>query len=159
MSNIFTYDDIKLLFGISQKNHPLLSLTNIVIDSRQHLDHSLFVALKTPHNDGHYYIDDVLHNMSNCVVSHQKTYPNHDRVIYVEDTADIITKIALYKRQYYQTTWVAITGSVGKTSLKNLLGTLLQDFSCYSTKANVNNMLGVPLNMAQSHIITSLCCY
>ena len=122
----------------------------IHIDSRNLSNNSLFIALKTKKNDGHFYINQALNGKAVAVLSHQKEQEKQKNTIYCHDTHQALIDIATYKKSHYQCQWVGITGSVGKTSLKNMLSFALEPYQSYSTKANLNNTLGVPLMMSNT---------
>lgn len=76
-----------------------------------------------------------------------KKFPNATIVI-VEDTVKAIQKIAAYKRSLYDIPIVAITGSVGKTSTKDMVASVLaQEYKVLKTQGNYNNEIGLPLTI------------
>jgi len=76
-----------------------------------------------------------------------KKFPNATIVI-VEDTVKAIQKIAAYKRSLYNIPVVAITGSVGKTSTKDMIASVLaQKYKVLKTQGNYNNEIGLPLTI------------
>ncbi len=76
-----------------------------------------------------------------------KKFPNATIVV-VEDTVKAIQQIAQYKRSLYNIPVVAITGSVGKTSTKDMVASILsQKYKVLKTQGNYNNQIGLPLTI------------
>lgn len=126
--------------------------SNIVqFNSKDVKSGDLFIALKG-NGDGHDYVTDALenHNAGIAIVhqeKYKKQYPN--KTILVEDTYQALLKLAHYKRSRSKAKFIAITGSVGKTSTKTILGVLLErTSSCFVSRGNFNNYLGVAINLA-----------
>ena len=119
------------------------SVTDIKIDSRQVQPGELFIAVKGENTDGHFYIDKALENGAVCVVSEK---PMGDKPhILVESTFTALKDIAEYYRSLFDIKVVAITGSVGKTTAKEMVASVLsQKFSVLKTKGNFNNEFGLP---------------
>lgn len=126
----------------------------VVIDSREVKPGVLFVALGGEKNNGHHFIEHALQaGAVGVVVSEQEflEQPKHVGVIYAEaGGAHFLQALARFWRAKFTGPVVAITGSQGKTSTKDLLGQVLQEeFHLVVTKENQNNELGLPLTMTQ----------
>ena len=109
----------------------------------------LFIALQG-NQDGHIYAVDALKRGANAVIISKKidNLPE-DKVILVEDTARALYKMAEYKRAKSKAKFIGITGSVGKTSTKDMTNTVLQAFGkVFASRGNFNNYLGVQINLA-----------
>lgn len=117
----------------------------IAIDSRKARPHSLFVAIRGERFDGHDYVREaVKHEVSAALVS---TKPAIEiSYLRVEDTLDALGRIGAFNRQMYPHPVIAITGSTGKTTCKQMLADILGlRQAVYATPANHNNEVGVPL--------------
>lgn len=76
-----------------------------------------------------------------------KKYPNNV-IIKVNDTIDALQKIAVYKREMYDIPVIGVTGSVGKTSTKDLVSSVMSmKYKTLKTSGNYNNHIGVPLTV------------
>ncbi len=121
-------------------------ITGVKTDSRTVTAGDLFVAIKGEHFDGHDFIPQVLEKGASAVLS-GKAYPD-PRVIVVEDTVRGLMDAAKeYRKRYYPFT-VGVTGSVGKTSTKEMIYAVLSsDHKTLKTLGNHNNEIGLPLTL------------
>ena len=133
--------------------NPELFISSISIDSRTIFDteSSLFFALKSERNDGHRYIADLVHmGVRAFVVS---DYPEELRklenccFIIVADTLKALQKLAAWHRSQFQIPVVGITGSNGKTIVKEWLFDLLKNRSVIRSPKSYNSQVGVPLSV------------
>jgi len=125
------------------------SFTGISIDSRKILKGELFVALKGSRFDGHDFLQDALEKGSGAMVSLQATGPVHDKtIIYVGDTLKALQDIAHYIRLSRNMPVVAVTGSNGKTTTKELISSILgTQYKVMKNTGNLNNHIGLPLSL------------
>ncbi|MGX6960394.1 MAG: UDP-N-acetylmuramoyl-tripeptide--D-alanyl-D-alanine ligase [Rickettsia endosymbiont of Pentastiridius leporinus] len=109
----------------------------------------LFIALKG-NRDGHDYVHDAINKgAAAAIVSKQIDISDKEKTILVNDCFEALEKLALYKRKNSKAKFIAITGSVGKTSTKEALKTLLQHNSkIFAGRGNFNNHLGLLINLA-----------
>jgi len=137
---------------ISQySNDPVETL---VYDSRRILqpEPSLFFAVKTEHNDGHKYVMSAYKKgVRNFVVS---DIPPAElaqcNVILVEDTLEALQELASFHRGHFSFPVIAITGSNGKTIVKEWLNHLLEeDYKIVRSPKSFNSQIGVPLSVWQ----------
>jgi alanine racemase len=130
------------------------AISQLVTDSRSVIDpaESLFFALKAQ-RDGHEYIADAYKNgIRNFVVSNNEfTKPyNSVNVLLVSDVLLALQKLATYNRSQYDLKVLAITGSNGKTIVKEWLYQLLaNDFNIVKSPKSFNSQIGVPLSVWQ----------
>ncbi|RYE05754.1 MAG: UDP-N-acetylmuramoyl-tripeptide--D-alanyl-D-alanine ligase [Rickettsiaceae bacterium] len=104
----------------------------------------LFVAI----NGGEAYVEDAIEMGAAAVIVAGVT-KRHEKVIVVPNALDALIKLAQYKRNTSKAKFIAITGSSGKTSVKEALQLILGKFgSCFASRGNFNNHLGVPINLA-----------
>ena len=116
----------------------------ISTDSRDIDGKTLFVALKGERFDANDFVPDVLSKGAKAVVCSR--YEGEDeRVILVEDTGKALLDIAAGYRQSFDIPFVALTGSVGKTTTKGMIYAVLSEkFNTLRTEGNLNNEIGVP---------------
>ena len=116
----------------------------ISTDTRLEVNGSLFIALEGPNFDGHSFVNKAKNLGASAVLAHKKIDTNLP-VIQVENTEKAYQEIASWYRQLFSPVVIAITGSNGKTSTKNMLNSILSLVApTLSTQGNLNNHLGVP---------------
>lgn len=122
----------------------------VAIDSRTVKTGDLFVALKTEKNDGHNYVKQALEKGAvACIVDHKIEDIFVENQIIVPDTLKALEALARFARMRTNATVVGVTGSCGKTSIKEMLASCLEkQGKTYKTKKNFNNNLGVPFTLA-----------
>jgi UDP-N-acetylmuramoyl-tripeptide--D-alanyl-D-alanine ligase len=125
-------------------------------DSRKIIDGDLFIPLKGERFDGHDYIPAALEAGARAVLTHKDIGPVHSKcVIRVDNTSTALLDLAGWYRRKFDIPFVGITGSVGKTSTKDMVaGVLSRKFRVLKTEGNFNNEIGLPLtifNLDSSH--------
>lgn len=132
---------------------PDVFISSVSIDSRTIFDpdSSLFFALKTERNDGHRYIADLVHAGVRAFVVSDYTdefiqYKNC-QFVQVADTLNALQKLAAWNRSQYDIPIVGITGSNGKTIVKEWLFELLHNHSVIRSPKSYNSQVGVPLSV------------
>lgn len=119
-------------------------ITRISTDSRDIDENTLFVALVGERFDAHNFIEDVLEKGAKAVVCSKKVCDD-DRLILVEDTGKALLQIAHGYRKMFDIPFVALTGSVGKTTTKGMVYSVVnKKFKAMRTAGNLNNEIGVP---------------
>lgn len=119
----------------------------IVTDSREVEEDFLFVALTGERVDGHDYISDVFAKGALAVVSERKVDAPGPCLL-VESSRDALRRIAALYLEELGLPVVGITGSVGKTSTKEMIASVLsQKYRVHKTKKNHNNEIGLPLTV------------
>jgi len=119
------------------------------IDSRMVKKNNLFLTVKGVNSDGIKFIPHALKNRARYIVSSKKIKEYKKKTINVKNEILFLNQFAELKRQKSSTKIIAITGSAGKTSLKNLIRQLLQNFEkTYSSPRSFNNHLGVPISLS-----------
>lgn len=123
--------------------------TSFVIDSRQVQKNSVFCAFVGQQVDGHDYINQALEKGANLIIATKKNGLPNPKIILVADVLQALQQLAIFWRQQLTNTKiVALTGSNGKTTIKNFLYSVLsQQAQCVSTQGNQNNEIGVPLTI------------
>ena len=121
-------------------------VTFVTSDSRTAGPGGLFVALKGEHVDGHSFMAECL--KKGCVACVSEREPQSDEeipCIVVESTQRALGSIAAWHRSRFDIPVIGITGSVGKTTTKEMIASVLsQRFNTHRTEKNFNNELGVP---------------
>ena len=121
---------------------------NVVTDSREAAEGSLFVAIPGERVDGHRFIPDVFGKGALAVLSERELDHADGPYIIVESGLMAIRKMAAWYRQTLTIPVVGITGSVGKTSTKEMIASVLeQKFNVLKTEGNFNNLLGMPMTL------------
>jgi UDP-N-acetylmuramoyl-tripeptide--D-alanyl-D-alanine ligase len=136
--------NIPELYAIFQK-HPV-----VATDSRNCPAGSIFFALKGDKFDGNDYVEQVLAGGAAFAVCDRKDLRNDKRIITVENTLLVLQALAHYHRKQMSATVIAITGTNGKTTTKELIATALSSqYTTLYTQGNLNNHIGVPLTLLQ----------
>ncbi len=131
------------------------TINTVFIDSRCFFDAktSLFFALKGNKNDGHQFIEELYKKgLRYFVVDSSRNLPNLKNVVYlkVENTLVALQKLAIFHRNNFHLPTIAITGSNGKTSIKEWLYIYLKDFyNIVRSPKSYNSQIGVPLSLLQ----------
>lgn len=124
-------------------------ISEIVTDSRKTGANMLFVPISGENNDGHDFIGNSFENGADVVITH-KDIPKvaGKNIIRVEDTRIALGDIARYYKEKYNLPTVAITGSVGKTTTKDMVSAVLtMKYNTLKTQGNFNNDIGLPLTV------------
>lgn len=130
-----------------------ISISSIAIDSRTIFDpeSSLFFALKTKRNDGHRYIADLVQAGVHAFVisDFSKEFLKYTNCcfIVVDDTLNAMQKLAAWNRSQFDIPVVGITGSNGKTIVKEWLFDLLHNHAVIRSPKSYNSQIGVPLSV------------
>ena len=128
---------------------------NVSIDSRNLKKNSLFIAIKGNNFDGHDFINQAFKNHA-CAVIASKNLKNQKfntvkNIIFVDNTLLALQEIAKNYLKTKNILKVAITGSNGKTTTKELIGYALRhalgEKNIFTSKGNLNNQIGVPLSV------------
>ena len=120
----------------------------VVIDSRQVESGYMFVAIPGEKVDGHKFIPDVFAKGAAAVLSEQQLEDPAGPYILVESTTKALRDLAEYYRKSLDIKVVGITGSVGKTSTKEMIASVLSEkYRVLKTEGNYNNEIGLPLTI------------
>jgi UDP-N-acetylmuramoyl-tripeptide--D-alanyl-D-alanine ligase len=131
----------------------------IVTDSTKVKTGSVFVALKGERHDGHRFVGDAVRRGAGCVIAHRslpKSAFGGATAINVADTLMALGDLAHYRRRQFAPKVLAITGSNGKTTTKEMVAAILQEAlargkrgrgKILKTEGNFNNLVGLPLTL------------
>ena len=149
MSTIFSAEELHSIVGGKLFENDWL-VSGISIDSRTIKKNDLFIALKAK-RDGNDFIVSAIENGAKAAIINKipKDLPKNFPFILVNNSVEALYSIAKYSRKKYEGRVIAITGSVGKTSTKDILTKMLSTFGVtHSSQKSFNNHLGVPLTLA-----------
>lgn len=152
MTFLWNETDLIQATGGALSIHQAIHGTGVSIDTRTLRPGDIFIAIKGENSDGHDYIQQALANGASCViVTHIPSQFNSQLpFLIVSDTLHALTKMGIYARQRFHGKAIAITGSVGKTTTKEMLKNALQPFGkIHAAEGSYNNHLGVPLTLAR----------
>ncbi len=135
--------------GQIQFSIPGARVTGVSIDSRTVNKGDLFIAIKGQRYDGHDFIKNAVKNGAVCVLSEKEIQPLENcSGVTVEDTAHALKALAKHYRRKFDVKVVAVTGSTGKTTTKDMIAHVLSShFNVMKTVGNYNNEIGLPLTV------------
>lgn len=120
----------------------------VTTDSREVDKDFLFAAIKGENSDGHNYIAAAIEKGALCVIAERLPENNTLPIIIVKSTVEALGDLASFYRLQFDIPVLGITGSVGKTTAKEMVSSVLsQRFKVHKTQKNLNNDLGVPLTL------------
>ena len=133
----------------TQEIHKLfLQCNKVVIDTRKITKNDMFFALKGDNFDANTFAQQALEKGAKYVVIDNKDYFVNEKTILVKDSLVALQKLAACHRKYLDIPIIALTGSNGKTTTKELINVVLQKkFVTGATVGNLNNHIGVPLTL------------
>lgn len=121
---------------------------SIAIDSRKNIENSLFFCLKGEHFDGNEFAQIAFEKKAKYIVIDNPLFQHIPNTILVDNSLKTLQKLANYHRNTLQIPIIAITGSNGKTTTKELIASVLKQSLVTSfTTGNLNNHIGVPLTL------------
>lgn len=145
------------LIGANAKQY--LNAQGIVIDNRMVQDDYVFVAIKGERTDGHQYVEQAFADGALAVVTEQPITVAKPYIL-VASTRQALKDLAAYYLSRLNVKVVGISGSVGKTSTKEIIASVLsQKYQVHKTDGNFNNEIGLPLTifkMKESHQVAVL---
>lgn len=158
MSEVVKATGGRLVHGLSDAG-----ISNISIDSRSVSSGECFVAIKGQRHDGHMFIADAVNRGVPGIVAAEEFYSNYSfsagktSFVSVRDTQKALGDLGAWRRQRMGIPVVAITGTNGKTTTKEMTAAVLgQSYKVLATAGNFNNLIGVPLTLLRledSHAI------
>ncbi len=152
-----------LHIGVEQLNAPKAIVSALLTDSRSltYPDETLFFAIRTKNNDGHHYISQLYKKgVRNFIVESMAEIPQEysdANFLVVDNSCSALQAIATYHRRRFDIPIIGITGSKGKTTLKERLNQLLkEDYSIVRSPRSFNSQIGVPLSLWEMDDNTTL---
>ena len=140
----------RLLAGEGLGEPSTSSLGPIVSDSRQIQPGEVFWALRGPNHEGEQFVADAFgRGAMGAVVAKDVAVPPYQWAVCVDDTQRALDDWARWKRRQCTGTVIAVTGSAGKTTTRQMIHTVLHSrLRGTASPQNFNNRIGVPLSMA-----------
>ncbi len=136
-------------------------IENVTTDSRKSGENMLFIPLEGETFDGHEFISASFDAGAVCALAHKDIKISCDKaLIRVKDTKKALADLARFYLEKHRIPVVALTGSVGKTTTKDMVASVLsQKYNVLKTQGNFNNDIGLPLtvfNLEKGHDIAVL---
>jgi UDP-N-acetylmuramoyl-tripeptide--D-alanyl-D-alanine ligase len=141
--------------SIEQRTNPSTNILieEVFIDSRKKVQNGLFIPIVGERFDGHEFLLDAIKNGAKAAFWEKgkqlpKGLPNHFPIFYVKDTLEGLQQVAKKYLLHVKPLVLAVTGSNGKTTTKDILASVLeQRFHVFKTQGNYNNHIGLPLTI------------
>jgi UDP-N-acetylmuramoyl-tripeptide--D-alanyl-D-alanine ligase len=133
---------------IQQLYQLFLQYPSVQTDTRKLQQGDIFFALKGPNFNANQFASQALATGAAYVVIDDQPSEMDERFILVDDVLITLQELAKYHRQQFNIPFIAITGSNGKTTTKELVTTVLAShYTTYTTEGNLNNHIGIPLTL------------
>jgi UDP-N-acetylmuramoyl-tripeptide--D-alanyl-D-alanine ligase len=133
---------IEQLYAIYRQN------PSIQTDTRKLKPGDTFFALKGPNFNGNAFAKQAIEAGAAFAIVDEEVDSNHPRIVRVKDSLRALQELALFHRRQFDIPVIAITGSNGKTTTKELVHAVLSStYKTYTTQGNLNNHIGVPLTL------------
>ncbi len=121
---------------------------SVQTDTRKLKQGDIFFALKGPSFNGNAFAQQALAAGAAYAVIDEKEFETGENTILVSDVLTTLQQLAKYHRQQFKVPFIAITGSNGKTTTKELVYVVLSsEYKTYTTQGNLNNHIGIPLTI------------
>ena len=153
MKNIYVKDVIKLCEGKLLCGNDKLILDNFSKDTRSINKNDVYVGIKGEKINGNNFYKEAFDKGASCCILSSDTDVDLEKyedktIVLVDDTIKCLQKLAIYKRSLYDIPVIAITGSVGKTSTKDIVYEVVsRKYKTLKTEGNLNNHIGLPLTI------------
>jgi UDP-N-acetylmuramoyl-tripeptide--D-alanyl-D-alanine ligase len=133
---------------IEQLYQLYLQSSEVKTDTRKLQKNDIFFALSGENFNGNTFAISALEKGASYAIVDEDIDENNDRIIKVENVLDTLQQLAKYHRQKFSIPFLAITGSNGKTTTKELVHAVLSShYIAYTTEGNLNNHIGIPLTL------------
>ena len=149
MKPIFIEEIIKAVNGVINNNIDTkdIFIKNVSTDTRNIKPGDLFIPIVGENFDGHNFINDAFEKGAIACLS-QKNIDTNNIIVNVKDTKKALKDFAMYYRNLFNIPVVALTGSSGKTTTKDMLASCLSiKYKTLKTEGNFNNEIGLPLTI------------
>ena len=136
--------DIKSIYSL------FIQCDGVSTDSRKCPKDSMFIALKGDNFDGNVFVENAIESGCKFALTSDEQRANNKTIFYVPDTLVALQQLASYHRQQMDATVIAITGTNGKTTTKELTSAVMKakyGDDVINTEGNLNNHIGVPLTL------------
>ena len=166
MNNINVSDILKATGGKLIQGDSELPINGISTDTRSIKHGEIFFALEGKNYDGHKFVEQAIHNgAAGAVISSSKkaAYSFHNgfkkcALLEVADTLTALGELAKFYRNSLPASFIAVTGSNGKTTTKDMAYHVLRNFKSVSrSRKSFNNLIGVPLTIFETETAHDFC--
>lgn len=143
--------------NIQEIHKQFLKCNSVSIDTRKIEANSLFVAIKGERFDANTFAKEAIYKGASYVIIDNPDYYIDERTIVVKDSLTALQELSKFHRQYLKTPIIALTGSNGKTTTKELIQVVLaKKYNTKATYGNLNNHIGVPLTLLSFNSLTEI---
>ncbi len=150
MEDIIVRDIVEATKGILLCGDENTAITDLCIDSKEIKEGDLFVPIIGERVDAHRFIEQALEIGAATLTSEHDTVSAEKPYIKVKDTVQALQDIGAYIRKRIQIPMIAVTGSVGKTTTRNMITTALRsEKQVFETQRNCNSQIGVPIMLTR----------
>lgn len=162
MEKLLLKDISEFVKGKLIKGEPSIVISGITTDSRKVKDGDLYIPLKGDRFDGHDFLHEAKRKGAKAILVSKSDLqlPQGLAVVYVDDTLKALQYLSYNYRKMFNIPVVAVTGSTGKTTTKDMIYALLSTkYNVLKTEGNLNNHIGLPLsllNLERNHDIAVL---
>jgi len=140
-------NNFMVMFNQIFPNNNMDIVNGLSIDSREIKENDLFVSIKGEKYDGHNYIDNVLKIKGTICISEKNNTKNNNRILRTKSTKEFLLELAKNWTKKSNSKIIAVTGSNGKTTIKELLYHILKKkFNCGKSVGNHNSTIGLPVS-------------
>jgi UDP-N-acetylmuramoyl-tripeptide--D-alanyl-D-alanine ligase len=134
--------------SIAELHQLFLKNPFVCTDTRKIVKGAIFFALKGDNFNGNEFAQTALEQGCSLAIVDEKEFATASQIIFVDDVLKCLQELANFHRKYWGKKIIALTGSNGKTTTKELIHSVLkQKFNCAATVGNLNNHIGVPLTL------------
>jgi UDP-N-acetylmuramoyl-tripeptide--D-alanyl-D-alanine ligase len=142
---------------LEQLHQLFLESSGVSTDTRNIKQNALFFALKGVNFNGNTFAHQALESGAKYVVIDEVVSPANERFILVDNVLEILQSLANFHRKHLGLPIIALTGSNGKTTTKELIHAVLKPyFKTVATVGNLNNHIGVPLTLLSMTVATEI---
>ncbi|WP_242157968.1 UDP-N-acetylmuramoyl-tripeptide--D-alanyl-D-alanine ligase [Aestuariivivens sediminis] len=142
---------------IAQLHSLFLQSRSACTDTRKIVERDMFFALKGEHFNGNEYAKKAFELGAKYAIIDDPQYALNEKTIIVKDVLETLQELASFHRQYLKTPIIALTGSNGKTTTKELINAVLsKKYTTTATSGNLNNHIGVPLTLLSMAMDTDI---
>ncbi|MEZ4797637.1 MAG: UDP-N-acetylmuramoyl-tripeptide--D-alanyl-D-alanine ligase [Flavobacteriaceae bacterium] len=143
--------------NIEELHKIFLKSNSVSTDTRKVKENDLFFALKGDNFNGNKFAKDAIEKGASYVVIDEEAYRKNDQYILVDDVLKTLQQLANYHRNFLGIKIIALTGSNGKTTTKELINAVLsKTYKTTATVGNLNNHIGVPLTLLSMDTSTEI---
>jgi UDP-N-acetylmuramoyl-tripeptide--D-alanyl-D-alanine ligase len=143
--------------NIAELHKIYLTLNAVSTDTRKVNANDLFFALKGDNFNGNKFAKDAIEKGAGYAVIDEANYKINDQYILVDNVLETLQELSKYHRNYLGIKIIALTGSNGKTTTKELINAVLsKKYTTTATIGNLNNHIGVPLTLLSMNATTEI---